>query len=780
MTDRGQRFRFIGQPMPLREDTRFVRGRGRYINDLEIPGMLHLGVASAPVAHARLLSVDTSAAEQYPGVVAVITGAQITEWMNVIPQEFHKLPEVHWYPLAVDKIRLVGEWVAAVVATSRAVAEDAAALVTYEYEELEPVIDMEYALDPAAPVLHEGHGSNVAWAGTWTWGEVDAAFAAAEVVREYNFRWHRHSGVPIETFGVVTQPHPDGSLDVWASHQNPNIQQEMMDVLRLPTVRVNMDVDVGGSYGSKRGKKQMYLTSVAALVTGRPVKFIEDRIENMQAGDGHGPDRIYRARVAASGDGIVSALDIDVIEDLGAYGGRGGINKPTTAPTGCYRINHVRYGGHVVLTCKTNQVPFRGNGQSPHNFVLERIMDNLARELGLDPVDIRMRNYIRKDEFPWRTPSGSVYDTGDYHAAMNLLLERGDLESLRKRQQAARAEGRLVGIGIAGCVEPSGGGRDPNVEAARIQIDAAGRVIVSIGFQSSGQSHETMVTQVVCEELGVAPADVIIVRASGKGSLIGGATTASRMTLMLGTALRRTTDKLKDKLREIAAHLLEAAPADIEVDGDSYRIAGDPDKSLPLKDLARTAYRAVANLPPDMEPGLVADTAYPGPKRPKGTIEAFPSYAFDFHLAMVEIDPDTFEIAFQRYLVVHDCGTVINPLVVDGFVYGGLAHGIGGALYENFSYDPSGVLQSATFMDYLLPTCAEVPEAELVTMQTPTPMHPYGAKGTAEGSYMTAPATVASAVEDALAPLGIRIDELPITPALLFERYQQARGEREG
>jgi carbon-monoxide dehydrogenase large subunit len=780
MTDTNERFRYIGQPMPLREDTRFVRGRGRYINDLELPGMLHIGVVSAPVAHARLLSVDVSAAEEFPGVVAVITGAQLAERMNVIPQEFHHLPGVHWYPLAVDKIRLVGEWVAAVVATSRAVAEDAAELVQYEYEELEPVVDPVHAIRPDAPLLHEAHGSNIAWQGTWTWGEVDDAFAAAEVVREYQFRWHRHSGVPIETFGAVAQPNPDGSLDVWASHQNPNIQQEMMDVLRLPTVRVNMDVDVGGSYGSKRGKKQMYLTSVAALLTGRPVKFIEDRIENMQSGDGHGPDRIYTARVAASAEGIVDALDIRVIEDLGAYGGRGGINKPTTAPTGCYRIDKVRYGGHVVLTCKTNQVPFRGNGQSPHNFVLERIMDNLARELEIDPVDIRMRNYIPKDEFPWRTPSGSIYDTGDYHGAMNLLIERGDLEGMRKDQQAGRAEGRLIGIGIAGCVEPSGGGRDPNVEAARIQINAAGQVIVAIGFQSSGQSHETMVTQIICEELGVAPKDVIVERASGKGGLIGGATTASRMTLMLGGAMRRTTDKLRDKLRIMAAHQLEAGVADIEIDGDSYRIAGDPDKSVSLKQLARTAYRATANLPPGMEPGLVEDTAYAGPGRPRNTIEAFPSYAFDFHLAMVEIDPETFEIFFRRYLVVHDCGTVINPLVVDGFVYGGLAHGVGGALYEKFSYDPSGALQSASFMDYLIPTAAEIPDVELATMQTPTPLHPYGAKGTAEGSYMTAPATIASAVEDALSPLGISIDELPITPALLFERYAQARDERKG
>jgi 2-furoyl-CoA dehydrogenase large subunit len=605
---------------------------------------------------------------------------------------------------------------------------------------------------------------------------VDGAFERAGHISEYRFRWHRHSGVPMETFGCVASAQVNGPVDVWASHQNPNIQQEMMDVLRLPSVRVHMDVDVGGSYGSKRGKKQMYLTAIASRITGRPVKFIEDRLENMQAGDGHGPDRYYRVRVAASRDGIVSALDFHVVEDLGAYGGRGGINKPMTALTGPYRVANVRYGGDIVLTCKTNQVPFRGAGQSPHNFVLERVFDQLARELAIDRVEIRMRNYIHRDEFPYRTPSGSVYDSGDYHAGMDLLVDKADLAALRAERDRARQQGRLVGIGIAGCVEPSGGPARGNFEGARIQVDRSARVIVTIGFQSSGQSHESMVTQIMCDELGVRPQDVIVERAHGMGGIVGGATTASRMTLMLGGALRQTAEKVQNKLSALAAHSLEADPADIVRDGASYYVAGSPGRGKQLSELAAIAYKDRSLLPPGMEPGLVEDVVNPGPDRDFG----FASYAFDFHINMVEIDPETFEIRFLRYVIVHDCGTVINPLVVDGFVYGGIGHGVGGALYEDFSYDERGMLQAATFMDYLIPTVAEVPRIELHTMETPSPVHPYGAKGTAEGSYMTAPATVASAVEDALAPLGIRIDELPITPALLFERYQQARGEREG
>lgn len=781
MTAGEQAFQYIGQPTPLVEDRRFVRGRGRYINDLELPRMLHLGLATAPVAHARLTGVDVSRALQVPGVVAVITGADIVEWMEPIPQEFLDLPDVRWYPLAVDKIRTAGEWVAAVVATSRAVAEDAAEAVQIDYEELPPVVDPERALEPDAPLLHEARGSNLAVRESSTWGDVDGAFARAERVFEYRYRWHRHSGVPLETFGCVAAPLPDGTLDIWASHQNPGIQQEVMDVLRLPTARVQMDVDVGGSYGSKRGKKQMYIAAVAALITERPVKFVEDRLENMQSGDGHGPDRIYRVRVAATPDGVVDALDIHVVEDLGAYGGRAGIRKPVTAVTGPYRIRNVRYGGDLVFTCKTNQVPFRGAGQSPHNFALERTMDLLARDLGLDPVDLRLRNYIHRDEFPYTTPTGSVYDSGDYEGAMRLLLREGDLDGLRALQEQARRDGRLVGIGIAGCLEPSGTpGGGP--EGARIQVDQKGRVIATIGFQSSGQSHETMATQILCDELGVAPEDVIVRRASGTGGIVGGATTGSRMTLMLGGALHEAAGKVRHKLRLIAADALEVDVEDVLVEGSRYAVAGVPGRVKELRELAALAYPQRGrreSMPGDLEPGLVEDMVFAGPRQAVSR-RYFPSYAFDFHLAVVEVDPETFETSFLRYVVVHDCGTVINPLVVDGFIYGGIGHGVGGALYEHFAYDESGTLQAATFMDYLMPTAAEVPRVELHTMVTPTPLHPYGAKGTAEGSYMTAPAAIASAVEDALAPTAAAITEVPITPVKLYDLLARGRSEVPG
>jgi CO/xanthine dehydrogenase Mo-binding subunit len=750
------------------EDRRFVRGRGRFINDLELPGLLHVAVVPAPVAHARLVSVDVSRALQQPGVVTAFTGAELQQWMEPIPQEFMQLPEVRWYPLAIDKIRVAGEWLAAVVATSRAAAEDAAEAVQYEYAVLPPVVDPEEALMPGAPLLHDTLSSNVASHQSQTFGDVHGAFARAERVFEYRYRWHRHSGVPLETFGCVAASRPDGSLDIWASQQNPGIQQEMMNNLRLPSARVHMDVDIGGSYGSKRGKKQMYIAAVAALMTQRPVKFMEDRVENLVSGDNHGSDRIYTTRVAATNDGIVQALDIHVIEDVGAYGGRVTIRKPVTALNGPYRIPHIRYSGDLVFTCKTNQVPFRGNGQAPHNFMLERTMDLLARDLGIDRIELRLKNYIQRNEFPYRTPSGSVYDSGDYSGAMDRLLKESGYLTLCAERAHARSEGRFVGLGIAGCLEPSGtptGGP----EGARIEIDQRGRVITTIGFQSAGQSHETMVRQIVCDELGVEPADVLVERQSGMGGIVGGATTGSRMTLMLGGALHLAAGKVRAKLRRLAAHVFEIDESDVVVEGGRYWVAGDPSRVKELRELAAFAYprrEAGESLPDDLEPGIVEHAVFAGPMMSAGE-QYFPSYAFDFHLAMLEIDPATYQVSFRRYVVVHDCGTVINPLVVDGFVYGGIGHGVGGALYEHFVYDQNGMLTTASFMDYLMPTAAEMPHVELHMMETPSPVHPFGAKGTAEGSYMTAPAAIASAVEDALASSGVQITEVPITPVLL-------------
>jgi CO/xanthine dehydrogenase Mo-binding subunit len=783
MTHAEPRYKFIGKPLPVVEDRRFVRGGGRYINDISLPGMLHLGVVSAPVAHAKLLAVDISAALTAPGVVTVLTGADLVTMMQPVPQEL-ALPNVVWYPLAVDKIRYAGEWVAAIVATSRAAAEDAAELVGIEFDELEPLVDPRRAMQPDAPVLHEAEGTNVVWNERWTWGEVDAEFHEADHTFEYSYRWNRHPGVPLEAFGRVAQVDPTGILELWASHQNPDIQQEVIKVMRTPKVKVHMDVDIGGSYGSKRGRKQMYLTAAAALRARRPVKFIEDRIENMQASDGHGPDRYYTVKVAATSAGIIRALDVDVVEDLGAYCGRGPrqITKPTSAVVGPYRIPAVRYGGYGVLTCKTNQVPFRGAGQSPHNFIVERTIDQVALELGMDRVDIRLRNYIQPEQFPYEIPGGAIYDSGNYPGAAEIGLKQARIEDLLAQQAEARAAGRLFGIGVAGGLDP-GGAAAEHGEGVRIEIDATGHVVATIGFQSAGQAHEGMVTQLIREELGLDAEDIIVQRGNGLAGIYAGAPTGNRMTQMLGTTVYQCSAKVRRKLTDLAAFTLQVSEEQIEIDGTTYRVAGDPERALTIKQLAKIAYGPRMNCPPGMEPGIVEQNVYAGPdivtkRKLKTGAKQFPTYSFDFHVVIAEVNPETFEIELRKYVVVHDCGTVINPLVVDGFTYGGVGHGVGGALFENFAYDENGQLLAASFMDYLMPTAAEVPRVELYEQVTPSPLHPYGAKGTAEGAYMTTPAAIASAVEDALTPFGIRITEVPITPQMIFDKVAAVTAAR--
>jgi CO/xanthine dehydrogenase Mo-binding subunit len=781
--------RYVGQDFPALEDRRFVRGRGRYINDLVLPGMLHLATVPSPLPHARLVGLDAGAAERAPGVAAVLTGPVLAEVLEPVPQDLD-LPNVRWYPLAVDRVRFAGEWVAAVVAETRAEAEDAAELVRVELEELPTVLDPEAATGPGAPVIHPEHGSNVAWQDAYTWGDVDRAFAEAAHRVRYRFRWHRHAGVPLETFGAVASlDQGTGILEVWASHQTPGLHQHIATALRWPShrVRLHQDLDVGGSYGAKRGHKQVFLTAAAAVRCGRPVKFIEDRVENLRGGDAHGPDRIFEVALAVDRAGGVQALDVEVVDDVGAYVGRGPLQmaKPITAVVGPYRIPCVRYRGRAVITNKVNQSPFRGFGMAPHNFALERALDLAAAELGIDRLEMRRRNYIPRDAFPYRIPSGAIYDSGDYALVLERACELADLPRLREAQREARADGRLLGIGVAGCLEPSGGNQDVfgyvsaravgmTPEGARIQVDQGGRVVVAIGFQSTGQGHETMVTQLAAEELGVEPGDVTVIRADSLGGVPSTATIASRMTYMLGSALVQAAGKVRRKLCRLAAHQWGVAPERVE-----YRSGGcvdreRPERRLSLAELARVAHRRQDLLPADMEPGLVEtavakvpDGAHPlDPDR--RIRRGYPSYAFSVHIPVVEIDREALAPRILGYHVVHDCGTVLNHRIVNGMVLGGIAHGVGAAFYERFVYDAQGQLQTGSFMDYLLPTAAEVPRVTLAEHVTPSPLHPYGAKGSGEGGYMTAPAALASAVDDALAPLGVRIHETPITPDLLY------------
>ena len=683
------------------------------------------------------------------------------------------------------------------VATSRYLAEDAAELVEVEYGLLEPLVDPEEAMKPDAPVLHEEHGSNIAFQTSLDFGEVDEAFKRAAYVFEERFRWNRHSGVPLETFGCVAAwDEISGMVDIWASQQNPQVTEQVARTMRIPSnkVRVHMDVDIGGSYGNKRGRKQIFLTCAASRMVGKPVKFIEDRLENMAAGDAHGPDRIWKVRVACDARGKIQGLDLTVIDDAGAYAGRGAmqIGKPITALVGPYTIPAVRYSPISVLTCKTNQAPYNGFGQAPTDFAIERAIDIVARELKLDRAEVRFRNLIQPDQFPYEIPTGATYDSGDYPTVLRKAMDLVGYGLIAERKAEARKRGKLLGVGLATCVEPSAGGgsvfnlfNNPGVigggdvgEGVRLQVDVNGYVTATIGFQSAGQGHETTVTQLVCEALQVDPSKVVVIRADSTGGVPSGATTGSRMHLMMGAAVLGAAAKIKEKMVAVASQALGVEPSLLELLDGEFVAKLLPNLRIGFDKVASIAYRRADLRPSNMEPALVETYVYRSPKSgerqdavPEGHFQTrgFTSFAFAAHLPVVEVDPETFEIKVTEYYLAHDCGVQINPQIVEGLVYGGTMRGIDAALLSEYVFSENGQLLSQTFMDHLLSSAMEVPHITMTDHCTPAPGHPLGAKGAGEGGYMTAPAAIVSAVEDALGEYGLRLTDIPVTPTRLNE-----------
>lgn len=781
-------FRYIGRRRRSKEDRRFVVGAGRYVADVTLPGMLHAAVVTSPHPAARIVRIDVSAALQLTGVRAVVTGDELAQATEPVFTGLD-LPKMKRYPLARGVARYVGEWVAVVVAETRAVAEDAAELVEVEYEPLPYVVDPEEAMRPDAPPVHADHGSNIFLRRQFVWGPVDADFAAAPHKIAYRARWHRSATVPIETFGVVARWSPATQLlDVWASIQMPKFPESLANALRLPgsAVRVNFDIDVGGSYGVKRGLKHSIVTGYLTRKLGVPVRLIEDRLDNMRGGDAHGPDRIFDVEMAFGDDGIVRAMKMRAIDDVGAYAGRAPLQlgKPVGAIVGPYRIKSVAYEPISVSTNKTPEEAVRGFGQSPTNFAIETGIDLVARKLGLDRVELRRRNLIRKEEFPYTIPSGSTYDSGDYQAVLDKVLAAADWTNLMRRRDAARAAGKLVGLGLSCCLEPSGGNSafepllNPKnetttwMEGCQIKIDLTGAIVAAMGTSSSGQGHETLVSTVVGEILERDPETIRVVRADSLGALPSNSPVGSRMAIMLGGAAAGAARKLKAQLIAIGAHNLAVAPdACIYADG-VVALACDPLKRLTWAQLVEIAHRKFHLLPPGMEPGLQASHVWEVPTGGKlptadGRVQMYPCYAFEAHVVYAEIDRVTGQTALRACFVGHDCGVMINPDIVHGMIYGGVAHGIGAALYERFQYDPNGQLLSGSFMDYLIPSSHEVPDITIVDHCTPSPFTTFGQKGSGEAGYLGAPAAIASAVNDALAPLGLHVAELPMTVAAL-------------
>lgn len=790
--------KFVSSNRRVREDRRFVAGQGHYVADVALEGLLHVAVLPSQHPAARIVSIDASEALKMPGVHYVLTGEELAKAADPLMNGLDT-PHVKRYPLAVGQVRYAGEWVVAVVAESRAQAEDGAEKVRIVYEPLPYVIDSEQAFDPSSTPVHPAHGSNILLDRTFVWGEVDRHFAESPRHLSFRVTWGRNSTVPIETFGVAAKWDPWREiLDVWASIQMPKYSDQIARALRIPlnNVRVHQDVDVGGSYGVKRGIKQTVIVAHLARRLGRPVRLIEDRLDNMRAGDAHGPDRIFDVEVAFDNDGIVKSMKMRALDNAGAYAGRAPfqLGKPIGAIVGPYKIQSVKYRAISVTSNKAAQEAVRGFGQAPTNYAIETAIDKVAAALGLDRIEIRKRNFIRSEEFPYLIPSGTRYDSGDYHAVVAKVLAHADYEGLKRERDELRAQGLCAGIGIAACLEPSGGNssfepllNDANktttfMESCRINVDGLGFVTVTIHTTSSGQGHETLAATVVGEVLEIDPDQIRVVRPDSLNSLPGNSPVGSRMAIMLGGAAFHAAKKLKAKIVRLAAHQFGCAENDVIYQGGATSHPGS-NRKLTWAEHVNIAHRNFHLLPEGMEPGLEATHVLQVPTANKlpenGRVQMYPCHSFEFHLVLVAFDPEIGKPKIRRYVIGHDCGTVINPHIVKGMTLGGIAHGIGASLLEEFVYDSEGQMLTQSFMDYLLPSSHEVPHVEIVHHCTPSPFTVFGQKGSGESGYLGSPAAISGAINDAVAPYGISFAKLPIRIAAISDAIAAAKALKE-
>jgi carbon-monoxide dehydrogenase large subunit len=769
--------KYFGAAVRRREDPRFLRGEARFVDDVTLPGLLHAAFLRSPHAHAMLRAVRTEAAARVRGVVRVFTFADLARWLKPLPLFGAPPPglaaavrfdirQAAQLALCRDRARHVGEIVAMVVAESRAIAEDAAELIEVDWEPLPAVVDMIAAAGSGAPLLHPEWGTNVAVAFTHAIGDVDAMFARADVVVSETFQIQRYVGMPLETRGVVAAwDRRDGSLTTWNSTQVSHfVQQGLATTLELPPHRIRVIApDVGGGFGTKAsGYAEDALVPIAAMVLNRPVKWIEDRREHMM-GSAHARHQTHAISLAARRDGTITGVRDRIWLDLGAYTAWGIVLPYNTVAhlLGPHRIRDMRVDVQGVVTNKTPNAPYRGAGRPETVFAMDRAVDCLARRLGIDPAEIRRRNYLRGDELPWdlgmpyRDGNPLVYDSGDFRAALDAALSAAGYDAFRREQPRLRDQGIHRGIGISGYVEGTAIGP---FEGARITLDLTGRVLVATGAVNSGQGHETSFAQIAADGLGVPLDWVTVVGGDTAQVPFGVGTFASRSGVTAGNSIADAAREVHGKLVRAAARLLEAADADVEIDAGQAFVRGVPGSAVPLARVIQ------ASIPTFAKPGVTTpdfeSTAY----HHVPTV----TYASAVHVAQVEVDVATGHVRLLTYLVAHDCGTVINPLIVEGQVHGGVAQGVGGALYEDMVYDDQGQLLTASFMDYLVPTAMELPPIDTVHLEYPSPRNPLGAKGLGEGGAISPPAAIANAVEDALAPFGVRITKTPVTPAMVL------------
>ena len=792
----GQPLKWIGKSLKRVEDPRLLTGQGRYIDDIDRPNMLHAAVLRSPHAHARIVSIDVSAAAALPGVVAVLTGEDIARSTGPLPCFAN--PPVEQRCVAIGRVRHVGEAVAVAVAESRYLAEDAVDLIKVTYAELPAVVDPERAIAASGEaILHPERGpTNIAHQRRFSFGPVARDFGSAARIIKRRLRWPRCGGQPLETVGAVAEY--DGGSGKFTIHMNSSMYNYVGWLLALSlgvaANKLNLVPTIaGGSFGSKLfAHKVIALAATLARVCGRPVKYVEDRIDNIMACDNHGSDRIYDAELALDANNQMTGLRCKVIDDYGAYFqfGVGHHGNALSQIVGPYRIGSVDLEIIAVMTNKCQQGAYRGFGSEVANFVIERLADAAADELGVDRIEFRRANFIRPEQFPYKIPTGNLYDSGNYGAVLDEALRMLDYSGWRAKQADYRKQGRYIGIGIATCQERSvfsatefwmlndepGFALTSSPEGVSIKIDPLGKVVVSLQAPFWGNSPETIATMVLAEQLQIDPADISVTYSDTDHGLAGTGPGGSRYTVMVAGALVGAANIIKEKLFRVAGHMLEAAPGDLELRDGKVGVKGAPGMEKSIADIAMHAHFFRLSMPddPTLTSGLDAAYTY---DHPLTTLPAddrsdlgifYPIMGHMCHIPVVEVDPSTGKVSFLDYVAVHDCGTLVNPMTLAGHVRGGTAQGIGTALYEQYHYDENGQLLTASYADYLIPTAHELPpDVRVGHVETPSPYTEYGIKGGGEGGRMGAPPAVCAAIEDALRPFGVKIDAMPVTPAKL-------------
>jgi len=798
---------WIGKPVRRIEDRRLLVGKGLFVDNLRPGPMLHLAILRSPYAHAKILKIDSSEALKQAGVVTVLTGEDVAKMTKPFPVGVLNPPK--YYCMAVDKVRYVGEPVAAVVARDRYVAEDALELIDVEYEPLPAVVDPEEAISSGAPLLHEELGTNVAWHRTLKYGNVDAAFSQADRVVSLKLRFPRYTSAPLEGYGVIASyDEATGKLTIWSNFQGPwTMYAIAVNSLNVPEEKVRHIVppDIGGGFGIKSSMyPYLVLVAIAAIKAKATVKWIETRREHLMASSTH-PDRIQYLEAAIKNDGTVLGIKTTLLDSIGAY-----IRAPEPCSilrtlgnfVGPYRVQNLLIDAYSIHTNKCPTGPNRGLGCPHLYFGWERLMDTIADILGMDPAEVRFRNLIQPEQMPYVTPTGGIYDSGDYPRALRLALDMIEYDKIREEQRKAWRDGRYIGVGIGIGVDPAVSNMGyvtvaipPEVRArrdylpksgsrnrARVKMASTGKVVVSVDVNPQGQSHETTIAQIVAEELGVRPEDVEVDCSMDSLEFwtVSSGTYSSRFAASQASAVALAARKLKEKILQIASYFLDARVEDLELKEGYVCVRDEPSRAIPLRRIAGAVYWNPSQLPKEIEPVLEATATFDIPtlKPPdeNDRLNSSGTYGFVADIAKVEVDIETGIINVLKFVSVHDVGRVLNPMIVEGQVHGSIMHGLGGALYEELIYNDEGQLLTTTFEEYLCPTAVEaLRDIKVGHIESPSPYTVLGAKGVAEASSETTPACIANAVEDALKPLGVKIRELPLTQEKVWKLIKEAK-----